>query len=97
VNDHLSEYATLKALGYGNSYLASIVIGESLLLSIFGFLPGLAIAQGLYIVAQRATLLPMEMTPRRIVSVLLLTMAMCAGSALLAIRKLQQAQPADIF
>ena len=65
VNDHLSEYATLKALGYGNLYLATIVLKEALLLSLFGFVPGLAIAKALYVVTARATLLPMDMTPRR--------------------------------
>jgi putative ABC transport system permease protein len=97
VNDHLSEYATLKALGYGNFYLATIVLKEALLLSLFGFVPGLAIAKALYIVTARATLLPMDMTPRRMALVLFLTLAMCSASALLAIRKLQQADPADIF
>ena len=97
VNDHMAEYATLKALGYGNRYLASIVLKEALLLSLFGFLPGLAIAKALYVVTARATLLPMDMTPQRMGLVLLLTVGMCCGSALLAVRKLQQADPADIF
>jgi putative ABC transport system permease protein len=97
VNDHIAEYATLKAMGYSNAYLASVVLKESLLLSILGFVPGLGIAQALYTATQRATLLPMEMTPQRIVAVLILTIVMCGGSALLAIRKLQQAHPADIF
>jgi putative ABC transport system permease protein len=97
VNDHMAEYATLKAMGYSNGYLASVVLKEALLLSVLGFIPGLGIAQALYTATQRATLLPMEMTPQRIVAVLLLTIAMCGGSALLAIRKLQQAHPADIF
>jgi putative ABC transport system permease protein len=97
VNDHMPEYATLKAMGHGNSYLASIVLKESLLLSIFGFLPGLAIAKGLYVLTQRATLLPLDMSLELMVTVLLLTVVMCGGSALLAIRKLAQADPADIF
>jgi putative ABC transport system permease protein len=97
VNDHIAEYATLKALGYGHGYLASVVLKEALILSVMGYLPGLAIAQVLYILTARATLLPVEMTPLRMVSVLLLTMTMCCGSGLLAIRKLRQAQPADIF
>jgi putative ABC transport system permease protein len=97
VNDHMAEYATLKALGYGHRYLSSIVLKEALLLSVMGYLPGLAIAKGLYILTARATLLPVDMTPLRMVSVLLLTMTMCCGSGLLAIRKLRQAHPADIF
>lgn len=97
VNDHMAEYATLKAIGYGHGYLASVVLKEALMLSLLGYFPGLAIAKGLYIATERATMLPVDMTPLRMVSVLLLTMGMCCGSALLAIRKLRQAHPADIF
>lgn len=97
VNDHLSEYATLKAVGYEHSYLASLVLKESLLLAIFGFLPGLAIAKVLYIITARATRLPMDMTPQRMGLVLVATLVMCSLSALLAIGKLRQADPADIF
>jgi putative ABC transport system permease protein len=97
VNDHLAEYATLKALGYDNRYLASVVLKQALVLSLLGFLPGLAIAKGLYVATARATLLPMDLTPLRMVFVLLLTIAMCSGAALLAIRKLRNADPADVF
>jgi hypothetical protein len=39
----------------------------------------------------------MDLTPLRMVFVLLLTIAMCSGAALLAIRKLRNADPADVF
>jgi hypothetical protein len=44
VSDHLSEYATLKAIGYRDGFLFSIVFKESLLLSVLGYVPGLAIS-----------------------------------------------------
>ena len=53
VTDHLDEYATLKAIGYHDRYLFSVVLQESLVLSCLGFLPGFAIAQALYLVARR--------------------------------------------
>ena len=97
VTDHLSEYATLKAMGYANSYLFSIVLQEALILSVMGFLPGFAIAQALYVVTYKATLLPMFMTTGRALMVFGLTVGMCGGSAALAMRKLKSADPADIF
>lgn len=97
VTDHLAEYATLKALGYGNRYFFSLVLEEALLLSICGFLPGLAIAKLLYVITQRATLLPMSMNAGRIIFVFLMTVLMCSGSGMLAMRKVQQADPAEIF
>lgn len=97
VNDHMAEYATLKAMGYGSRYLSSVVLKESVLLSVLGFLPGLAISKLLYVLTERATLLPMDLPPERIVAVLGLTVVMCGSSALVAIRKLAHADPADIF
>jgi putative ABC transport system permease protein len=97
VSDHLAEYATLKALGYTNRYLFSVVIQESLILSILGFLPGYAIAQTMYIITQRTTHLPIHMTLERVLMVFILTVVMCTGSGAVAMRKLQSADPAEIF
>src|SRR5579883_121527 len=41
VADHLSEYATLKAIGYGDRYLLMVVFQEALILAVLGFVPGL--------------------------------------------------------
>jgi DevC protein len=97
VSDHLPEYATLKAIGYSNSYLIGVLIQESLILAILGFLPGLALSTGLYYLTQSATLLPIKMTLNRAILVLLLTIIMCNASGGIAMRKLQAADPADIF
>jgi putative ABC transport system permease protein len=97
VTDHLAEYATLKALGYRNRALFTIVIQESMILSLFGFLPGLGISMLVYRIAGQATLLPLKMTFLRIVTVYLLTAIMCVVSGALAMRKLRSADPADIF
>lgn len=97
VSDHLPEYATLKAMGYGDLYLIGVLIQESLILAILGFLPGFALSTGLYYLAQTTTLLPIKMTLDRAVLVLLLTIIMCSASGGIAMRKLQAADPADIF
>ncbi|SFU87463.1 ABC transporter permease [Pseudoduganella namucuonensis] len=41
--ERLSEYATLKALGFGPGYLAALIFGESLLLALAGGLLGIAL------------------------------------------------------
>ncbi|QFU77832.1 FtsX-like permease family protein [Halioglobus maricola] len=97
VQDHLREYATLKAIGYSNMFLSRIVLSEAVLLAFIGFIPGLGISLLVYGQASGATNLPMEMTPERGGQVLLLTIAMCAGSGLLALRKLRAADPAEVF
>jgi putative ABC transport system permease protein len=97
VADRLPEYATLKAMGYTDRYLFSIVLQEALILAILGFLPGMAASIGLYQIAQSATLLPIVMKTDRAIFVLILTIVMCVCSGSIAIRKLQAADPADLF
>ncbi|MBE9115906.1 FtsX-like permease family protein [Lusitaniella coriacea LEGE 07157] len=97
VSDHLPEYATLKAMGYKDSYLLGVLIQESLILSLLGYLPSSAIAWGLYELTRSATLLPIFMTLNRAILVLFLTILMCSISGAIAVRKLREADPADIF
>ena len=97
VNSHIAEYATFKAMGYRNSYLLGVVFEEAIILAAFGFFPGLTIAIGLYALARKATALPMFMTVSRAVFVLVLTIVMCGISGAIATRRLQAADPADIF
>lgn len=97
VNAHLKEYATFKAMGYGNSYLLSIVFEEAIILAFLGFIPGAILPLGLYALAANATALPIYMTAARALFVLVLTVVMCALSGAIATRKLQSADPADMF
>ncbi len=97
VADHLSEYATLKAMGYTDFYLLTVVFQEALILSIVGFFPGMFAAVGLYTMTRNATNLPLLMTVARATTVLILTMIMCIVSGAIAVRKLRAADPADMF
>jgi putative ABC transport system permease protein len=97
VTDHLPEYATLKAMGYRNLYLLGVVFQEALLLAILGYFPGNIVSIGLYGLTRGATNLPLYMTLERAIQVLVLTIVMCVISGAIAMRKLQAADPADIF
>jgi putative ABC transport system permease protein len=97
VSDHLPEYATLKAMGYTDRYLVFVLIQEALILAVVGFLPSFFLATGLYQLTQAATLLPIGMTTERAIAVFILTVIMCTASGAIAMRKLQTADPADVF
>ncbi|MGL5130887.1 MAG: ABC transporter permease DevC [Planktothrix sp.] len=97
VADHTPEYATFKAMGFRNTYLLGIVFEEAIILAILGFIPGAAISVGLYSLTRQATNLPLYMTLFRAFQVLVLTIIMCMLSGAIATRKLQAADPADIF
>ncbi|MBD1900893.1 ABC transporter permease DevC [Trichocoleus sp. DQ-A3] len=97
VNAHMGEYATFKAMGYRNRYLLMVVFEEAVILAIIGFIPSIAISAGLYRLTRNATNLPLYMTVARGIFVLMLTMVMCTLSGAIATRKLQSADPADMF
>ena len=97
VSDHLAEYATLKAMGYTDTYLLGVVFQEAILLAGLGYIPAFALAVLLYDLTANATLLPIAMTFNRAVLVLLLAVSMCFISGAIAVRRLRAADPADIF
>jgi putative ABC transport system permease protein len=97
VNEHMSEYATFKAMGYRDRYLFLIVLEQSLILASLGFMPGLALAIGQYTLIQNLGALPIFMTVERLVLVFSLTVTMCVVSGAVTTRRLQSADPADNF
>lgn len=97
IHDSMAEFATLKAMGYSNSYFVRLVIRQSIYLSLLGFFPALLLSWGLFQLLQMQVGLPMLMTLPRIGLVLGLTVAMCFLSGLIALRKLLRADPASLF
>lgn len=97
VADHLPEYATLKAMGYTDRYLLAVVFSEALILAALGFVPGLILSWWLFGISAEATFLPMLLRPDMAALVFALIFSMCAASGALAVRKLRDANPADMF
>lgn len=97
VNSHLKEYATFKAMGYNNNYLLGVIFEEAIIIATLGFIPGSIIPLGLYQLAANATNLPIYMPVGRAIFVFVLTLIICAISGAIATRRLQSADPADMF
>lgn len=97
VADHLKEYATFKAMGYGHRFFLGIVLEEALVLAVFGFVPGFLVSLGLYAGMSVLTGLPVAMSPDRIAVVFFGTLCACALSGAIATRRLAAADPADLF
>ncbi len=93
----MSEYATLKAMGYTNRYLANVVLQQSVLLAGVGYIPSLLISWVLYILIGARSGMPMQMTWQTAAIVFVLAIVMCVVSGLFALRKLFAADPADLF
>lgn len=97
VQDHLHEYATLKAMGYTHGYLRNVVLQEAVIMAVLGYLPGMGVAYLVFSRGADATRLPLEMSVESAFGVFLLTVGMCAGSGLMALRKLRSVDPAEVF
>ena len=97
VSDHLPEYATLMAMGYRLSHLLGVVVREGFYLAAMGYVPAYLAGQGLYWFVRNATKLPVGMDLSRALTVLVMILVMCMLSSLLAMRRLIDADPAEIF
>lgn len=97
VRKHAAQFATLKALGYSNGYLAGVVLWQGLVLGLLGSIPSVLVAWVLYALIRAWIGLPIFLTGELLLRVLLPTLGLCLGSGLLALRKVYQAAPADLF
>lgn len=97
VSRHLGEYATLKAMGYKNSYLTLVVVQQAAILALLGFATGLVLAIILFAITSKGAGVPILMEWRIVVAVFIATFVMCCFSGLAALRKAYNAQPADLF
>ena len=59
-------------MGYSNRYLTTVVLQQSVLLALVGYIPSLAISRVLYWFVDTQSGMPMYMTPRIMITVLLL-------------------------
>ena len=97
VADHLREYATFKAMGYGSRFFLGVVTEEALILGLLGFLPGLLIGTAILTLMAAVTTLPLTMTASMAVIVFTGTVAFSTLSGIIATRRLAAADPADLF
>lgn len=97
VADHLPEFATLKAMGYGNRYFVWVILQEAVLLSLLGFVPGVVSSEIICRIVAMLTGLKVGVHAATAVVVLLMSVAMCVASGCLAVRKVMQVDPAELF
>lgn len=97
VADHLREYATFKAMGYGPGFFLGVVFEEALVLGIMGFVPGLIVGTTILTLMGMVTTLPLAMTPTMAIGVFLGTVFFSSLSGAIATRRLAAADPADLF
>ncbi len=94
--DHLNEFATLRALGSSSGYIHKVILAQAGLSAVIGYVLGMIIALTVVVLSTH-TALPIIMTPGLAISLFLLTLFMCAISAISAIMKVTKIDPAMVF
>ncbi len=97
IRNQLPQFATLKAMGYRDRQLFGFVLQLSWLYALLGYVPGAALALGVYFLGRKMTLLPIFMTSGRVAGVLGLSLLMCTAAALFSLSRLTRADPAELF
>ncbi len=97
IADQQAQYATLKAMGFTRGFLARIILQQALLLSLVGFALALGMSYVAYEVIQDLTALIMRHTWWRTGVIGILTVVMSILAGLLAMRRVAQADPVELF
>ena len=97
IHENLPQYATLKTMGYPNSYLSKLMLQQGVILAVLGFFPGWCISVLSYEIIGEVTGLIMQMNRLMIMLVFCITFMMCILSGILAIRKLKRVEPVEVF
>jgi putative ABC transport system permease protein len=97
IANRMPEYATLKAMGFSNSYLSNVVLFQAWYLALLSFIPAWVLAELLYRFTSWFAGIPISMTLPRIVMVAFAGFIICTCSGAIALSKLRRAEPASLF
>jgi putative ABC transport system permease protein len=94
--DHLTEFATLRALGSSAIYIHKVILMQAAVSAFLGYALGAALSLVISSFSNE-TALPMVFTPLLAAFLLAVTLAMCAISAISSIVKVTKIDPAMVF
>ncbi len=94
----MREFGVLKALGYDNGFVAGVILGQGLIISLLGYVFGCA---GAVVVSriwgEGGTAVVMTMTPRMLLLLLPMTLIICLTSSLIGAWRVFRLAPAEVF
>ena len=94
--EHLREFGTLKAIGATNRDVYWIILKQALINALIGYTIGLAITL-IAVRALGATGMVLVIPPGLMLSVFVLTVAMCATASVVSVRKALNVDPLVVF
>lgn len=97
VSDHIKEFGTLKAMGASDWVIYRVITEQALWMAVLGYIPSMAFCLGLGMWTVAAKGIVILITPGTAIAVFGVTVIMCVGSALFAIQKVTNVDPAIVF
>jgi putative ABC transport system permease protein len=94
--DHLSEFATLRAIGSSGRYIYTVIIWQALLSAVLGF-GGAAAISSIVVRITADSALAVVVTPAMTFALFLLTGMMCVASAVAAIVQVMRIDPTTVL
>lgn len=94
--DHLREFGTLKAIGASNRYIYRVILEQASISAVIGYALGMIVSLLVVRGSQHggaSILVPWPMA----ISMFFVTLSMCAGAAMVSIRKVTRLDPAMVF
>jgi len=97
IEDHMNEYAVMRTMGYRQSFFIMLTSSITFLFTMIAFLPSLAIALLINNMVTQSIQLQVALNLPDLILVLLILFVMGGVATTLAIRKLEKANPVDLF
>jgi putative ABC transport system permease protein len=94
VNEHLRDYATLKALGIPDRALYGAIALQAVTIAALGYLPGLALGVAIASAAAARRAIDIEITPQGALLAFAVALVTCLAAALIAVQRALRVDPA---
>lgn len=94
--DRLKDYGTLKAIGATNGYVTRLILMQSFLFAVIGFIIAILLLFGFQKAVVGAGLV-LHFPPVLILGLFVVTLFISMGGSLFAIRKINSVEPASVF
>jgi len=95
-NDHLPNYATLLAIGFGRGQLVCIVLIQAIVLGVIGIVIGSTILGRVSALSQ-TTPIPIETRPDVLGGIVIVLLGSCVVASLLSVRSIFRIDPVSVF
>ncbi|RFM33517.1 ABC transporter permease [Chitinophaga silvisoli] len=96
VNDHIRDYGTIKAIGGSNFLIAKLILRQSLIYAVMGFVASLGLLYGLQM-AMAAVNQVIIYSPALLMGLFLVTLAISLIGNIFSMRKIFKLEPVQIF